>query len=88
MGNKYAVVEIVADGVNPQVYIFDNKEKAREGLKRLWEKTNDDMRRRYGKPILPDTWCDSEGDYGKVTIEEKGDWIYFQVVDVKEDYNG
>ena len=29
------------------------------------------------------TWCDSEGDYGRVTIEED-DCIYFQVVDVKE----
>ena len=87
MENKYAVVEVCSEGVNPQVYIFENKEKAREGLKKLWKNTNDEMRKKYGHPILPDTWCDSEGDYGKVTIEED-DWIYFQVVDVKEGYDG
>ena len=82
MENKYAVVEVCTDGVNPGVYVFDDKEKARIFLKKLWKETDDDMRKRYGKTILPDTWCDEEGDYARVTIEED-DWIYFQVVDVK-----
>ena len=37
---------------------------------------------------MPNTWCDKDGDYGKVTIEEEDDWIYYQVVGVKEDYDG
>ena len=36
---------------------------------------------------LGETWCDSEGDCARITYEEY-DWIYFQVVDVKEDFDG
>ena len=88
MENKYAVVEVCSEGVNPQVYIFENKEKAREGLKKLWKNTNDEMRKKYGHPILPYTWCDKDGDCGKITIEEENDWIFYKVVDVKEGYDG
>ena len=87
MENKYAVVEVCSEGVNPRVYIFENKEKAREGLKELWKNTNDEMRKKYGHPILSDTWCDKDRGCGKITIEEN-DWIFYYIVDVKEDYNG
>ena len=85
MENKYAVVEVYSKGVNPRVYIFENKEKAREGLKKLWKNTNDEMRKKYGHPILPYAWCDKDGDCGKITIEEENDWIFYYIVDVKED---
>lgn len=85
MKNKYAVVELCSETVNPRVYIFENKEKAREGLKKLWENTNDEMRKKYGHPILPYTWCDKDGDCGKITIEEESDSIFYYIVDVKED---
>lgn len=87
MENKYAVVEVCSEGVNPQVYIFENKEKAREGLKKLWNKTLEEMIENYGRPDEKETWCDSEGDCARITCEEY-DWIYFQVVDIEENYDG
>ena len=82
MENEYAVVKICADGVDPDVYTFGNKEKARDFLKDLWAKTNADLREVFGNPIESETWCDSEGDYARITFEED-DWIYYRVVEVK-----
>lgn len=87
MEYKYAVVKVIADGVNPEAYIYKEKERAREGLKDLWNKTLEEMAEDYGEPIEAETWCDSEGDCARITYEDD-DWIYFQVVDVKEDYDG
>lgn len=87
MENKYAVVEVCSEGVDPQVYIFENKEKARESLKSLWRKEVEALKRDYYKYDEKETWCDSEGDWARITYEEN-DWTYYQVVDVKEDYDG
>lgn len=87
MENKYAVVEVCSEGVNPQVCIFENKEEARESLKSLWNKEVETLKRDCYKYKKTDTWCDAEGDCAKITYEEN-DWIYYQVVDVKEDYDG
>ena len=84
MENKYAVVEIVADGVNPEVYIFSDKEKAREHLKYLWGETNKSIREHCESLIEEETWCDSEGDCARITFAED-DWIYYQVVEAKEE---
>ena len=86
MENKYAVVKLCSEGVNPDVYTFDDNEKARKLLKKLWNKTLEEMAEDYGEPIKTETWCDSEGDCARITYEED-DWIYFQVVNVKEDYD-
>lgn len=83
MGNKYAVVKVCSEGVNPDVYTFNDKERARKFLKKLWNKTLEEMIENYGKPDEKETWCDSEGDCARITYEEY-DWIYFQVVDVKK----
>ncbi len=82
MENKYAVVKVVADGVNPEVHTFNNKEKARGFLKEFWTKTKEEMWKDYGEPCKKETWCDTEGDCARITYKED-DWIYFQVVDVK-----
>lgn len=87
MENKYAVVEVCSEGVNPQVYMCKNKENARDLLKSLWNKEIQALKRDYYKYDEKETWCDSEGDCARITCEED-DWIYYQVVDVKEDYDG
>ena len=82
VGNKYAVVTVVADGFNPGVYTFNIKEKARKFLKQHWKETLEIMREDYAEPDIVNTWCDDEGDYAKITFEAD-DWICFQVVNVK-----
>ena len=84
MENKYAVVKCCADGVNPEVYIFGNKGKARSGLKELWAKANKSVREYYKELVESETWCDSDGDYARITFAAH-DWIYYQVVEAKEE---
>ena len=78
----YAVVEVSADGVNPDVYIFDNKETAREFLKELWAETKENIIEYNENLVEAETWYDSDGDCARITFEED-DWIYYQVVDAK-----
>ena len=84
MEDKYAVVKICADGVNPEVYIFDNKEKARGVLKEFWTRESKSVREYYEELIEKETWCDSDGDCARITFSTD-DWIYYQVVEAKEE---
>ena len=84
MENKYAVVKVCADGVNPEVYIFNNKKKAKEALKELWKRANNSVREYYRELIEAETWCDSDGDCARITFSTD-DWIYYQVVEAKEE---
>lgn len=87
MEKNYAVVEVCSEGVNPQVYIFENKEKARESLKSLWNKEVEALKKDCYKFNKTETWCDEEGDCARITYA-KNDWTYYQVVDVQEGYDG
>lgn len=74
------MVETCADGINPSVYICEDKEKARALLKKLWSKCLEEAQ--YGDKDGKNTWCDIEGDFAMITFVES-DWVYYQVVKTK-----